>query len=333
MSKSVLFLGGTGIISWSCVNQAIASGWQVSVLNRGQSTLRPVPPAAELIRCDARDQAAARSALAGRHFDVVADFIDFTPDQLAGNVELLKGHTDQFIFIATAAAYQRGSRLPITESTPLVNPWWQYSRDKIACEDYLTGLIRTEGFPATIVRPAHTYDAGLLPCLGGWTDIARLRAGQPVVVQGDGTSLWVLTHARDFAYCFVGLFGQSSAIGDTFHIMGDEVLTWNQIYTELAHAAGVKDPVLAHVTSEAIAAELPAEGPGLIGDRTHSVIFDCSKVRAIATGFHQQVPFCQGAKEIIACFDAHPELQVVRPDYDAAFDRLVERAVIDWGPR
>jgi len=333
VAPTVLFIGGTGIISWSCVREAIARGWKVSVLNRGRSALRPVPEQAELIRCDVRDHVAAQAALAGRRFDVVADFLSFTPDQLAATTGLVKGRTGHYIAISTAAAYKRGAPLPITESTPLVNPWWQYSRDKIACEEYLTCLIRTEGFPGTIVRPAHTYDAGLLPCLGGWTDIARMRAGIPVVVQGDGTSLWVLTHASDFAACFVALFGDGRAIGDTFHITGDEVLTWNGIYSELARAAGVDAPQLVHVTSEAIAEELPELGPGLIGDRTHSVIFDSSKVRSIATGFAQKVRFSVGARQIMEFHDAHPELQVVNPGWDEAFDRLAGRAVVSWGPR
>ncbi len=330
MTQSVLFIGGTGIISWSCVREAIARGWDVTVLNRGRSATRPVPDEAELIRCDVRDQAAARAALAGRTFDVVADFLSFTADQLASTIELVKGRVGQYVVISSAAAYKRGAPLPITESTPLVNPWWQYSRDKIACEEYITGLIRGENFPGTVVRPAHTYDAGLLPSLGGWTDIARMRAGLPVVVQGDGTSLWVLTHASDFATCFVALFGDSRAIGDTFHITGDEVLTWNSIYAELARAAGVDRPRLVHVTSEAITAEIPEMGPGLVGDRTHSVIFDSSKVRTIATEFRQKVPFSVGARQIIEFYDAHPELQVVNPTWNEAFDRLAAQAVVNW---
>jgi nucleoside-diphosphate-sugar epimerase len=166
--------------------------------------------------------------------------------------------------------------------------------------------------------------------LGGWTDVARMRAGQEVIVQGDGTSLWVLTHASDFANWFVGLFGNAHAIGDTFHITGDEVLTWNQIYLELARAAGVARPKLVHVTSEAIAAALPDQGPGLIGDRTHSAIFDSSKVRRVAPGFTQRVPFSQGAREIIAFYDAHPELQVVNERFDEASDRLAATAVVNW---
>ncbi|MDR1824146.1 MAG: NAD-dependent epimerase/dehydratase family protein [Bifidobacteriaceae bacterium] len=333
MSQSVLFLGGTGIISWSCVRQAIAQGWDVTVLNRGQSALRPVPPEAHLIQVDVRDAVAAGAALEGKRFDVVADFLSFTVEHVANSIGLVKGKTGQYVMISTAAAYKRGARLPITESTPLVNPWWQYSRDKIACEEYVMNLHRTEGFPITIVRPSHTYDAGLLPNLGGWTDIARLRAGKPVVVQGDGTSLWTLTHASDFAYCFVSLFGNPQAIGEPFHITGDEVLTWNEIYTELAHAAGVSDPVFAHVTSEGIADEIPDLGPWLLGDRTYCGVFDCSKVRQYATGFAQKVPFWQGARQIIDCFDSHPELQVVNPEWDAAFDRMIAKVAIDWSPR
>ncbi|MDR1634780.1 MAG: NAD-dependent epimerase/dehydratase family protein [Bifidobacteriaceae bacterium] len=329
MSQTALFLGGTGIISWSCVNRALAEGFEVSVLTRGQSRLRPLPDAVELIRADVRSVGAAE-ALAGRKFDVVADFLSFKPEQLAHSIELVKGRVGQYILIATAAAYKRSAHLPVVESTPLVNPWWEYSRDKIACEDLLTGLMRSQDFPGTVVRPAHTYDAGLLPCLGGWTDIARMRAGKPVIVQGDGTSLWVLTHAADFARWFVGLFGDARAIGEAFHITGDEVLTWNGIYLELARAAGVERPQLVHVTSDAIAAEMPELGPGLIGDRMHSVIFDSAKVRSIAPGFSQTIPFGRGAREIVEFHDRHPELQVVDPTFDAASDRLAAVAAPVW---
>ncbi|MCL2787109.1 MAG: NAD-dependent epimerase/dehydratase family protein [Micrococcales bacterium] len=326
MGLKVLYIGGTGTISAACVRESLALGHEVSVLNRGQSTLRPLPPDVRLLRADIADDDATSAALTSDTFDVVADFLTYEPTRLARNIACLRGRVRQYVLIATASAYAKPvPRLPITESMQLVNPYWEYSREKIACEDLLVGLIRSEGFPGTIVRPSHTYDAGKLPNIGKWTDIARMREGKPIVILGDGTSLWTLTHARDFAYCFARLLGDRRAIGEAFHITGDEVLTWNAIYAELARAAGVAEPVIVHATSQAIARVLPVRGPGLLGDKSHSVIFDNSKVRSIATGFAQRVPFSVGAEEIIACHDAHPEIQFREPDVDAAWDLLAAR--------
>jgi nucleoside-diphosphate-sugar epimerase len=323
MEGSVLFIGGTGTISWWCVQAAQRAGWSVSVIGRGLSQLRPLPEGAEWIKADVTDSGSLAEALAGRRFDVVADFLSFDVARLRRNVELLSERIGQYIFISTASAYQKPvASLPITESTPLVNPFWQYSRDKIACEDYLTGLVRANGFPATIVRPSHTYDAVLSVTLGGWTDIVRMRQGKPVIVPGDGTSLWTLTHASDFAYCFVPLFADRRAIGNTFHITGDEVLPWNSIYADLARAAGVDHPNLVHVASSTIGRYLPDDRDGLVGDKAHSVIFDNSKVRAIATGFFQKVPWRVGAAQYVDFHDSHPQWSLPSPEVDAAFDQL-----------
>jgi nucleoside-diphosphate-sugar epimerase len=323
MTRSILFLGGTGVISSASVARATALGHEVTVLNRGESAQRPLPDGVRRITADLRDPAGVRSALAGRDFDVVAQFLAFTPEHVQADIELFEGRTGQYVFISSASAYQTPpSRLPVTESTPLRNPFWQYSRDKIASEDLLVGAYRERGFPATIVRPSHTYDRTLLPTSGGWTDIARMRAGKPVVVHGDGTSLWTITHTRDFAVAFVGLLGNPYAIGDSFHITGDHAPTWNQIYTWLGQAAGV-EPVLAHVTSDAIAAAHPELGPGLLGDKAHSMVFDNSKVKALVPEFTTTVPFWDGAAEMIAWHDEHPEAQRVDAELDAVFDRLV----------
>jgi nucleoside-diphosphate-sugar epimerase len=304
----------------------LESGFAVSVLNRGTSSLRPLPETVELLRADIADDESTRAALADRDFDVVADFLSYTPDRLRRNVGLLTGHTGQYVFISSASAYAKPvRRLPIVESTPLANPFWQYSRDKIACEDYLVALFREQGFPATIVRPSHTYDAAMVPTMGGWTDLIRARGGKGVVVLGDGTSLWTLTHASDFAYCFTALLGDERAIGDSFHITGDEVLTWNAIYTELAKAAGVPEPHLVHVASETIGAAIPDLRDGLLGDKAHSVMFDNSKVRSIATGFAQRVPFAIGARQIVDFHDSKPHLAAVDASLDTAFDALVSR--------
>jgi nucleoside-diphosphate-sugar epimerase len=322
MSRSILYLGGSGAISAACVHQSLAAGWSVSLLNRGRSRLRPPPAAVEAIRADLADNAAVAAALAGRQFDVVADFMSFDQRRLTRNVDLLRGRVGQYIFISSASAYQKPvAALPITESTPLRNSYWQYARDKIACEDRLTAWYRDQGFPMTIVRPSHTYDEATIPLEGGWTVLARLRAERPVVVHGDGTSLWVLTHATDFASQFQPLVGRPQAIGQAYHITGDEVLTWDAIVTTLAAALQV-EPTLVHVASQTIARVCPQIGPSLLGDKSHSVVFDNSKVRSLAGGFVQRVPFADGARRLVDWHLAHPEAQLVDAELDAAFDRL-----------
>jgi nucleoside-diphosphate-sugar epimerase len=321
--KSILFIGGTGIISSACVARALHQGHDVTVLNRGRSDIRPLPDGVESVHADIRDAASVRAALGEREFDVVAEFLAFTPEHVAQDLEFFTGRTGQYVFISSASAYQTPpSRIPVTESTPLRNPFWKYSRDKIACEDVLVHAYRDSGFPATIVRPSHTYDKASLPTMGGWTDIARMREGKPVVVHGDGTSLWTITHNTDFAVAFVGLLGRPEAIGDSFHITGDHAPTWDQIYTSLAQAAGA-EPRLAHVASETIAAIYPDLGPGLIGDKAHSMVFDNSKVKALVPEFRTTVRFADAAGEIIDWFDSHPDRQLVDSELDAAFDRMV----------
>jgi len=324
-NPSVLFIGGTGTISSACVREAQAVGFDVTVLNRGKSKLRPLPDGVALLRADIEDDAAVAAALKGRDFDVVADFMSFTKDRLQRNVDLLRGHVGQYVFISSASAYQKppAPSLPITESTPLRNDFWQYSRDKIACEDYLVGLWRTEGFPGTIVRPSHTYDQFMIPLEGGWTQIARARAGKPMVLWGDGTSLWTLTHATDFAYMFAGLLGNPAARGQAYQIMGDCVMTWDAIAMALAEAAGVRDVKLVHVATDSIGRVLPEWWPGLAGDKAFCAVFDCAKVRALRPGFATKVPFWQGAREIVAAHDARPELAVVDAGVDAKLDTLV----------
>lgn len=324
-SQRILFIGGTGIISSASVSHALEAGHDVTVVNRGTTGIRPLPDGVRSIVADVRDPHATRGALdaAGAEFDVVADFLSFTPEQLQSGVDLFEGRVGQYVFISSASAYQTPpSRLPVTESTPLRNPYWRYSRDKIACEDLLVSAYRERGFPATIVRPSHTYDATSVPTLGGWTDLARMRAGKPVVVHGDGTSLWTITHTRDFAVAFVGLLGHPGAVGDVFHITGDHAPTWDQIYRWLGAAAGV-EPDLVHVASDTIAAVHPAWGDGLIGDKAHSMVFDNSKVKALVPEFRTTVTFDEGAREIVAWYDAHPDRQIADAEADAAFERIL----------
>jgi nucleoside-diphosphate-sugar epimerase len=320
--RSILFIGGTGVISTAAAERAVALGHRLTILNRGRST-RPVPDGAEILTADVRDTSAVRAVLAGREFDAVADFITFTPDQAKASLDLFAGRTGQYVFISSASAYQKPpTTLPIRESTPLKNPFWQYSRDKIACEELLFQAYREQDFPLTVVRPSHTYDRTKIAMVGGWTDIHRMRAGLPVLVHGDGTSLWTLTHSQDFAKAFVGLLGRPQAVGESYTITSDEYLPWNQIYKLFARAAGVREPELVHVASETIAAHSAELGANLLGDRSHSVVFDNTKIKSLVPGYRATIPFADGAREIVQWFDANPELQTVDQDYMALTDRL-----------
>lgn len=321
---SVLFIGGSGVISAAAAELAVARGHRLTVLNRGRSTLRAVPDAAEVLSVDVRDAAAVSVALGDRTFDVVVDFVAFTTDHVRADIAQFAGRTGQYVFISSASAYQKPPAvLPVRESTPLHNPFWEYSRDKIAAEDVLMAAYRDQGFPVTIVRPSHTYDRTQIALLGGWTDIHRMRTGQPVVVHGDGTSLWTLTHSTDFAKALVGLFGRSQSIGDSFSITSDEYLPWDAIYAEYARAAGAPAPRIVHVASDTMAAGNPDWSGPLLGDRSHSVIFDNTKVKALVPDFVCTTPIALGFREAIAWFDAHPEQQIVSASVNATLDRLV----------
>jgi nucleoside-diphosphate-sugar epimerase len=319
----VLFIGGSGVISSACSWLAVERGIELLVLNRGCSRLRALPEQATVLRGDVRDPASVRRALGDRSFDAVVDWVAFTPEQVRSDIDLFRGRTAQYVFISSASAYQTPpARQPVLESTPLRNPFWAYSRGKIACEEVLTAAYRDEGFPATIVRPSHTYDETLVPFDGGWTALGRMRQGKPVVVHGDGTSLWTLTHHRDFARGFVPLLGHPRTVGEAFHITSDDVLTWNQIAETLAAAAGVTARIV-HVPSDAIAAADPEWGAGLLGDKAHSMVFDNSKLRSVVPDYRATIPFEHGAREIVAWHDADPARQVVDARLDAVMDRLV----------
>jgi len=323
----VLFLGGTGIISSACSWRAVESGLDLTVVNRGKTSTRPLPPEVRQITGDV-DDPTALAAVATEDFDVVVDWLAFTPDQVRARTNALRGHVGQYVFISSASAYQTPpARLPITESTPLRNPYWQYSRNKIACEDLLTALYRDEGFPVTIVRPSHTYDRTLVPFDGGWTIVERMRRGRPVVVHGDGTSLWTLTHHRDFARGLVPLLGHPRTLGEAFQITSDDVLTWDQIANALATAAGTSAQIV-HVPSDAIAAVHQGWGDGLLGDKTHSAVFDNTKLRQVVPDFVATIPFEAGAREIIAWYDEDPTRHRVDPAIDEAMNTLVARYTI-----
>jgi nucleoside-diphosphate-sugar epimerase len=322
---SVLFLGGSGIISSACSRRAVEEGLDVCVLNRGHSTGRTLPPEVERLTADVNDPRSVEEAIDDRHFDAVVDWLAFTPEQVRGRTDLFRGRVGQYVFISSASAYQTPpARLPVTESTPLSNPYWEYSRDKIACEDLLVSLYREEGYPVTVVRPSHTYDETMVPFDGRWTIVERMRRGKPVVVHGDGTSLWTLTHSRDFARDFVPLLGHSRTLGEAFHITSDDVLTWDRIAHALASAAGV-EPRIVHVPSDAIAAADPEWGAGLLGDKAHSMVFDNTKIRGLGHRAVTSTPFERGAREIVAWHDADPARRVVDSRLDAVMDELVER--------
>jgi nucleoside-diphosphate-sugar epimerase len=329
---NVLFIGGTGIISSACAALAVERGIDLYLLTRGQSS-RPIPEGAAAILGDISDPDGVRAALGGRSFDVVVDWIAFTPDQVERDIALFAGRTGQYVFISSASVYQSPLRnLPITESTPLVNPFWEYSRNKIACEQRLMQACHRDGFPATIVRPSHTYDCRLLPVHGGYTVIDRMRKGRKVVVHGDGTSWWVLTHHRDFAKGFVPLLGNYRAVGEAFHITSDERLTWDQIHEILGAAAGAT-PDMVHLPSDLIARHHPDWGAGLLGDKAASVEFDNSKLRRFVPDFRATIPFSEGAREIMAWYDADPARQQVDEAMNARFDGLIEAWARAWPAR
>ena len=319
----VLFVGGTGNISGAVSRMAVERGIDLVLLNR---RLHGGVVGARTIEADYADTRAVDAALGGERFDAVVNWIAYTPDQVERDLLLFGPRTRQYVFISSASAYEKPPRSPfITESTPLKNPWWQYSRDKIAGEDVLVRAWRERDFPMTIVRPSLTYDTHLPIAIGGWgcaTLIDRLRSGRPIIVHGDGTSLWTVTHAEDFAKAFLGLLGHPAAIGEAFHITSDEVLTWNRIYEEVAAAAGAV-PKIVHIPSDFIHRLDPEIGAGLLGDKAHSVLFDNSKVKRLVPGFVATIPFHSGIRRTIAWFDADPARHVVKPEVHAAMDRIL----------
>ena len=326
----VLFIGGTGIISSACSNAAIDAGYDLFLLNRGKTTSRQAPQGSYILPGDIRDPNSARDAIRGHDFDVVVDFIAFTPEHVQQDIDLFTDRTGQYIFISSASAYQTPpSSLPVTESTLLDNPFWQYSRNKIACEERLVQAYRDTKFPMTIVRPSHTYDKTLLPFDGGYTVVDRMRKGKKVLVHGDGTSLWTMTHHTDFARGFNGLLGNSHAIGEEFHITSDEWLSWNQIYEIVAEAAGT-EALMVHVPSELIAAYDPDWGAGLLGDKTHSMIFDNSKIKRVVPEFKAIIPFSRGAEEVMEWYDENPARQKVDERMNHLMDEMISACESIW---
>jgi nucleoside-diphosphate-sugar epimerase len=328
----VLFIGGTGVISSACADLAVKRGLDLFLFTRGKTSKRgSIPHGATALKGDVRDKASIQQVLGYQKFDVVVNWIAYTPEHVEQDLEFFRGRTKQYVFISSASVYQKPpANLPVIESTPLDNPHWEYSRNKIACEERLLQAYREERFPITIVRPSHTYDKTLLPFSGGYTVVDRMRWGKPVIIPGDGTSLWTLTHHKDFAVGFVGLLGNSRAIGDVFQITSDEWLQWNQIYQITASAAGVVSPKFIHIPSDLIAAFVPEWGPGLLGDKSHSMVFDNSKIKRIVPEFVAAIPFSQGVREIINWYDDHPSRQVVDEDFNLQTDRIIEAYQAVW---
>lgn len=323
-----LFIGGTGTISSAVSTLATEKGIDLYLLNRGNNTAF-VPDKAKVITADINSEAEALKKLEGMTFDVVADFIAFNTEHVERDYRLFRDKTRQYIFISSASAYQKPLSCPhITESTPLSNPHWEYSRNKIACEELLTEKYRSEGFPVTIVRPSHTYGNTSVPVAvhggkGSFAVVERIRKGKKVVVHGDGSSLWTLTHNTDFAKAFVGLLGNAHALGEAYHITSDESLTWNQIYEIIGSALGV-EPKIVHIPTDVLSRLRPELYGGLMGDKAHTVLFDNSKIKRAVPDFAATTRFDQGVRQTLEYIYSHEECRKEDPEFDAWCDKVIE---------
>ena len=332
----VLFIGGTGLISSACSQLAVDRGIELTILNRGQSTKYGIPRDASVLIGDIHgDHQAVANVLKGRRFDAIVDWVAYTPTDVEEDIELFSNITRQYVFISSASVYQKPPNYYlITEDTPLANPHWTYSQNKIACEERLMREYRERGFPITIIRPSLTYGPSQIPLITGswqhpWTIVARMMRGEPVIVPGDGTSLWPLTWNGDFARGLIGILGREQVIGHAFHITSDEVLTWNQIYAELAHAIGVI-PNLVHIPSDLIAAYDPSSYGSLIGDKIYSVVFDNGKIKRFVPDFMATVPWCEGVRRSLAWFGADPSRQTLDHDAEQMWDRIIAAYKRAW---
>ena len=328
MPLKILLIGGTGTISMAVTRRLAAQGHEVFLLNRGTRSAG-LPESVTVLRGDISNEAETAKLLDGMQFDAVGEFIGFRPDQVQRDVRLFSGKTRQYLYISSASAYQKPlSESVITESTPLCNPYWQYSRDKIACEEYLMQQYRENGFPVTIIRPSHTYDERSVPLgvhgkNGSWQVVRRIMEGKPVIIHGDGTSLWTITHNSDFAKGYCGLVGNIHAIGQAYHITSDERVTWNQIYQCIADTLGV--PLKAcHIPSDFLAAISDYDFEGsLIGDKACTVNFDNTKIKRAVPEFRADIRADQGIRQTVQHILAHPELQTPDPEFDAWCDRVI----------
>ncbi|MGO9862518.1 MAG: SDR family oxidoreductase [Terriglobales bacterium] len=322
----ILFIGGTGIISTACTALAAKRGMDLTLLSRGQHKTE-LPPGVKTLIADVNDPALLQK-LEHEFFDAVVDWVAFTPADIERDLKLFRGRTRQFVFISSASAYQKPqTHYLMTESTPLANPHWDYSRNKIACEERLMQAYRDDGFPITIVRPSLTYGDTQIPLvLNSWqqpyTAVERMIRGQKMVVPGDGTSLWVVTHNTDFAKGFIGLLGNQQAIGHAFHITSDEVLTWDQLYRIVGVAIGA-EPKLVHIPSDFIVACVPQDEGTLLGDKSVSVVFDNSKVKRFVPGYCATTTFAEGVRRSLAWFNADPSRKQIDHQVNANLDKLI----------
>lgn len=325
----LLFIGGTGLISSACSELVVRRGHELFLLNRSASAKYPAPKEATVLQADiSADSSRLSALLAGHRFDAVVDFIAFTPQDIDRDISLFREKTDQFVFISSASAYQKPVKhYLITEETPLENPYWEYSRNKIACEEKLMTEFRARQFPVTIIRPSLTYGPSQIPfCTGNWqhpwTLVNRMKQGRPVIIPGDGTSLWVLTWNGDFAVGLVGLLGNEKTIGEAFQITSDEVLNWNQIYLEAYQALGL-DPNVVHIPSDFIARFDEHAIGSLIGDKCNSVVFDNSKIKRFVPEFDCGVNWSEGVRRSLSWFEAHPQFQTVAAESDELWDKII----------
>jgi nucleoside-diphosphate-sugar epimerase len=321
----ILFIGGSGVISRAAAQQTIAAGHELWLLNRGKR--RPIEGAKTIV-ADLADVEGVRAALRGHMWDVVVQWIAFAPADIRRDLELFRDKTRQYVFISSASVYQKPpAHYVITEATPRANPHWEYARLKIACEQELEAAHRATGFPGVIVRPSLTYGEDQVSLVlnawnQSWTVIDRMRRGAPVIIPGDGSSLWTLTHNTDFAQGLVGLFGNPATHGEAFHITSDEVLTWNQIFALAAAAAGVSAPKFVHIASDFIIACVPAVEGTLLGDKAVSAVFDNSKLKRFVPGFAARTPFAEGIRRTIAWFDADPARKQIDEATNQRWDKL-----------
>ena len=330
--KRALFIGGTGTIS-TAITRRIASmpDWELYLINRGNRS-RVVPENVKLIIADINDEEDVALKLEGLEFDCVCDFIGFVPAQVERDYRLFKGKTKQYMYISSASAYEKpASNYIITEETPLSNPFWQYSRDKIACEAFLMEKYHSEGFPVTIIRPTYTYDERSVPLSvngnnGSWQVLERMLQGKKVIIQGDGSTLWTMTHNSDFAKGFTGLMANPKAIGEAVQITSDETLTWTQVYQCVADALGVE--LHPYYISSWYLAEIAPQFDfrgNLLGDKTFSVVFDNSKLKSLVPDFKPEVPFAEGIRRTVAYINEHPQLKRPDPQFDAWCDSIIEK--------
>ena len=324
----VLFIGGTGNISSPVSKSNLEKGVDLYHLNRGN---RPSVEGVKTLVADINNREQTKKLLADHKWDAVVNWIAFTPEDILRDFDLFEGNTGQYIFISSASVYQKPPvNYIITESTPLKNPYWDYSRNKIACEDLLTALFRERNFPVTIVRPSHTYSTVIPVTLGGWeeyTVVDRIRKGLPIVVQGDGTSLWTVTHSDDFAKGFSGLLGNDHAIGESFQITSDEVLSWDQIYKTLAHAAGCEAKIV-HISSDYICDYADMHNyrsvrGSLLGDKAHCAIFDNSKIKRFVPDYVATIPFSEGIKKTLEWFESEPSRMIINEETNRFLDELI----------